>query len=288
MTVKIFYYPDDYGSHLVEIDMQELLGELFSDRQYDVVDGVSMAGGIRRSITGGREFITFQRDNFTAGKELAYQFEALQNHLDRGKSCMIAADLNKMFCFPLLGNHNSSTQTINVGSPVFQNIVGAASIPAVDDYMKIETDIIPVMKTEKVKISGVGSMTSGGGSMSIDKRLQMDYYRRAFIMSEHFFPILKRPADQVGQKMVTAVGDRLFTLNVQLVVDYEVLYAMHPDNGMNYGSSAGIASGLRSLYSGSGNIPNYEILGGFDGLSHEYYDALAVESLLRVVDRILE
>ena len=73
MSARFYYYPEPNGSHLVTIDLGEELGELFSDIPMDVIDGISMTGGIQRSVGGGGEVITIQRDRLNLGEDLAYK-----------------------------------------------------------------------------------------------------------------------------------------------------------------------------------------------------------------------
>lgn len=255
MSAKFFFYPEPSGStrHLVEIDIGESLGEMYSDMIIDVVDGVSLVGGIQRSIGRTQEIITIQRDRLLGGEDLAYRFEALQNHLDRGYSVMFAADHTKMFCYPLLGNHNSGTQNIVCGVPTFRSIVGASSMPEIGDYMTIET-ASPNQIREKIKVDSVVNMNPlGNATLGIAERLNFNYTRRAFIRSQRFYPILKRPASDVGQSIITNEGGRLFSLSIRLVPDYETLFSFHPSA---IGSvDIGIGQSLIPEFTGSGELP---------------------------------
>ena len=232
MSAKFFFYPQPSGRRLRTIDLGEDLGEMYSDILIDAVDGVSYAGGIQRSVGRTQEIVTIQRDRLLGGEDLAYQFEALQNHLDRGYSVMFAADHTKMFCYPLKGNHNSGTGRLKLGYPPFLQFVDSSIVnkyPSVGDYMTIET-MSPRMIREKVKITANGNMSDTGGRLGVSRRLDFAYRRRAFIRSERFYPILKRPQADIGQAIITNEGGRLFSLSLRLVVDHEALFAFHPDS----------------------------------------------------------
>ena len=235
MSAKFFFYPEPNNGtpHLVTIDLAEDLGEMYSDIIIDAVDGVSLAGGIQRSVGRTQEIVTIQRDRMLGGEDLAYQFEALQNHLDRGYSVAFTSDHTKMFCFPLLGNHQAVTQSLQLGQPSFAAISGSSSVPSVGDYMTIDT-MSPAMIREKVKISSNSSMAGTGGTLGIDKPLNFAYNRRAFLRSQRFYPILKRPQSDIGQSIITNEGGRLFSLSIRLIVDYETLFAFHPESIGSY------------------------------------------------------
>lgn len=255
MSAKFFFYPEPNNGtpHLVTLDLGEDLGEMYSDIIIDAVDGVSLVGGIQRSVGRTQEIVTIQRDRMLGGEDLAYQFEALQNHLDRGYSVAFTSDHTKMFCFPLLGNHQAATQKLSLGYPSFAAITGSSSTPDVGDYMTIDT-MSPAMIREKVKISANSSMSGSGGSVDIDKPLNFAYTRRAFLRSQRFYPILKRPQSDVGQSIITNEGGRLFSLSVRLIVDYEALFAFHPQS---IGSiDIGLGQSLVPEFTGSGVMPN--------------------------------
>lgn len=237
MSAKFFYYPQPSGARRVTIDLEEPLGELYSDIIIDAVDGVSYAGGIRRSVGRTQEIITIQRDRLLRGEFIAHQFEALQNHLDRGYSVMFAADHTKMFCYPLSGTHNSGAALLHLGIPPFYQFIDSSispKYPSEGDYMVIETSS-PNMIREQVRITQVNSseMTDQGGIVRC-RRTAFEYSKRAFIRSKHFYPILKRPQSDIGQSIITNEGGRLFSLSLRLVVDYEALFAFHPDTIQSY------------------------------------------------------
>ena len=256
MSAKFFFYPEPNNGtpHLVTIDLAEDLGEMYSDIIIDAVDGVSLVGGIQRSVGRTQEIVTIQRDRMLGGEDLAYQFEALQNHLDRGYSVAFTSDHTKMFCFPLLGNHQATTQSLRLGQPSFGAITGSSSVPSVGDYMTIDT-MSPAMIREKVKISSNSSMAGTGGTLGIDKPLNFAYNnRRAFLRSQRFYPILKRPQSDVGQSIITNEGGRLFSLSIRLIVDYESLFAFHPQAIGSH--DIGLGQSLVPEFSGSGVFPN--------------------------------
>ena len=145
---KVFYYPQPDGRHLVEIDMGEALGELQSTIQHDAVDAITQSGGIYRSVSRGAEFVNIQRDRMQLGEDLAVQFEALQNHLDRGFSCMAVSDHAKAWAASAIPSPNGGDYVISVGNAVFTDITGttvdgSSLVPVAGDYLVIETDSPP-------------------------------------------------------------------------------------------------------------------------------------------------
>ena len=83
-TAKFWYYPQPSGNQLVEIDLGEPLGELYSDYQINSSDGVALDGTIYRSNGKSCEIVTIQRDRMLGGEDTAIALIGLQNHLDRG------------------------------------------------------------------------------------------------------------------------------------------------------------------------------------------------------------
>jgi hypothetical protein len=273
-NAKFFYYPEPNGSHLVTIDIGEALGEMFSDMIVDVVDGVSLTGSISRSVGLMTETVTIQRDRMILGEDLAYQFEALQNHLDRGYSVGFTADDDYSYCFPLLGTHQSGVFEVKVGRPPFLNMLGTGNNPSISvgDYLTIETSS-PNQIRERVKVTNVDSMspTGLGGTFEIDKRLCFEYTRPAFARHSRFFPVLKRPSNSVGQNIITNESGRLFNLNVTLVVDYETLFAFHPNTISEDGVSLG--RGLGGTPPTAGNLPTgFGRFAGLDGMARGFRD----------------
>ena len=263
-NAKFFFYPEPHGSqaHLVEIDIGEALGEMFSDVQMDAVDAVSINGSIQRSVGRMQEVVTIQRDRMLLGEDLAIQFYALQNHLDRGFSCAFTADSDKAYCFPLLGSHNAGATQLKFYANPFVAFAGTSPQPAVDDYMTVETSS-PNMIQEMIKVKANGA-SSAGGNITLTNRLCFQYDKPAFARHYRFYPILKRPQSDVGQAIITNEGGRLFSLSIRLIVDYETLYANHPLYTGESGTSLGTQLVARSP--DSGEIPSGRSGGTLDGI----------------------
>jgi hypothetical protein len=265
-NAKFYYYPEPNGSQLVTIDIGEALGEMFSDMIVDAVDGVSLTGSISRSVGRMQEIVTIQRDRMLLGEDLAYQFEALQNHLDRGFSVGFTADEDKSFCYPLRANHQSGTFTLKCNRPPFLNMLGTGAnpVPSVGDYMIVETSS-PNLIREMVKVENVNNITAAYGEFQIYKRLNFEYARPAFVRWHRFYPVLKRPESDVGQSIITNEQGRLFSLSLRLVVDYETLFAFHPNTVSEDGVSLG--RGLGGTPPTAGNLPTGYNKAGLDSLA---------------------
>jgi hypothetical protein len=232
MAARFYFYPQPNGSNLITIDLEEELGELYSDFYVDAVDAVTRSGHRQRSVGRMAEIVTIQRDRLKLSEDLAYQFYALQNHLDRGFSCSFTADHTKAWAAPIrLGVLNTNVQDIPCYRNPFQSIVNPAAsglIPDVGDIITIET-MPPGMITEQHKLSNVSQLSSvTGGQFSISKGLNFQYERPAFARYYRFWPVLKRPASQVGRNIITNENGRLFSLNITLEVDYLTLFKFHP------------------------------------------------------------
>ena len=227
-TAKFWYYPQPSGNQLVEIDLGEPLGELFSDYQINSSDGVALDGGIYRSNGKSCEYVTIQRDRMIGGEDLALKLIALQNHLDRGYSCAFTADSDKAFAYPILTNPNSGSPTLNLGSNPFSAFMGSLT-PSTNDYMMIETKG-PGMVTEAIKVSSVdASFTSAnGGTLTPVDPIKFQYDRFAFARWYRCFPVMKRPQGSIGKSIITNEHGFTFSLNVVLVNDVSGLMAFHP------------------------------------------------------------
>ena len=265
MSAKFFYYPEPNGSHLVEIDLGEDLGELFSDFSIDAVDGVTMRGGIQRSVGRMGEVITIQRDRLHLGEDLAYQFMALQNHLDRGFSCAFTADHTRAWAAPIRNYLVAGSFTVQAFGNPFTASIGT-NTPVDGDFVVIETRP-PAQLQEMHKISSVANLTSSGGSFTVQKRVNFDYNRSAFARQYRTWPILKRPQADVGQNIITNENGRLFSLSIRLVPDYETLFAYHNEffDGI---TSLGVQ--LAGPPPPSGTLPQDSGRTGFDGVPKRF------------------
>ena len=232
-NAKFFYYPQPDGRHLVEIDLGEPLGELQSEFEHDAVDAVTQSGAIFRSVSRGGEVITIQRDRMQLGEDLAIQFDALQNHLDRGFSVFFCADADKAWAAPMTTPPQAGGFTFDVNNAVFSDITGTSVIPVADDYVVIESDSPPYIR-ETHEIQSISVTAGSGGSVTLKKRLNFDYANRPVFMRYYrTWPVLKRPQSDVGRAIITNEGGRLFSLSVRLVVDYDLLFAAHNGDGYN-------------------------------------------------------
>ena len=226
-TAKFFFYPQPDGSRLSIIDLGEQLGELFSDIQYDVQDGISRDGRQYRSIGMNREIVTIQRDRMAGGEDLAHKLFSLQNHLDRGFSCSFTADSSFSWAYPLKNRPEAVDSAIGVGANPFQDMLGSIT-PQANQYMVLETESpLGIREIREIQSSTVTS--SAGGTISVKSPyIQFTYpTSRVFARWYRFFPVLRRPAEDVGKSIVTNEGGRLFSLNLRLVIDNAGLFKFH-------------------------------------------------------------
>lgn len=238
MSAKFYYYPEPNGLNLVTIDLGEDLGELFSEFFVDAIDGITQVGQRQRSVGRMSEIIRIQRDRLNGGEDLAYQFVAMQNHLDRGFSVAFAADHTKAWAAPCQGRPVATTKSLNVYASPFRAFADPSASgykPAVGDHLVLETQP-PGMLHEQLKVDNISSLSATtGGSIGLDNRIAFAYNTNAFVRHYRFWPVLKRREQDVGQNIITNEGGRLFSLDITLVPDYRTLFAFHPE----YGGTAG-------------------------------------------------
>ena len=232
---KFFYFPSPNGQRLHTIDLGEPLAEMYSEFEVDSTTAVGFDGSMYRTTGVHREIVTIQRDRFKLGEDLAIQFQALQSHLDRGFSVAFSADSDKCYCFPLSLNPSGGDHQINVSGDPFRGFTGGA-VPADNDYITIESQN-PALLYEQHKVLPQNTSTpaatitaAAGGQINISPSVAFNH-QVSFARYYRFYPLLKRPNEDVGKAIVTSEGGRLFSLNLRLVVDYQQLFSNHPDVG---------------------------------------------------------
>jgi hypothetical protein len=248
---KFYYFPQPNGSRLVTIDIGEPLAELFSDFEVTAATSVALNGGMRRTTGTHREVVTIQRDRLKLGEDLAIQLAALQNHLDRGFTCSFANDSSKAYCFPTKTAPTTGSAQITTDGDPFRGYTGS-TLPGANDYVVVESQN-PELLFEQHKIStGPGSSQFGGAFNLNGTSVNFNYDAPAYVRYYRFWPALKRPESQIGQNIITNETGRLFSLNLTLVVDYEVAFGFHPNittprNTVPWSTADGLNMGSESL-----------------------------------------
>jgi hypothetical protein len=199
---KFYYYPQPDGRRLVTLDLGEMIAELFSDFEHDVVDANLRTGGINRSTGLTREIVTIQRDRMIGGESS-----------------------DKAYAYPLIRKPESYDSAIGFGPNPFSDMAGAI-IPATNDYVVLETES-PSSIREQTQLTSVAATSAAGGTAGTQP-IVFTYPTRVFMRHYRFWPLcLRRPASDVGQNIVTNEGGRLFSLNIRLMVDLSALFAFH-------------------------------------------------------------
>lgn len=269
MSASFYYSPQPSGQQLIEINLGEELGEMFEDMQVESVDAVSMDGYRSRSISRMNEIITIQRDRMVGGIDLYYKLKTMQNHLDRGYSVSFTADNTKKWIYPLLGNSLAGSFSVNVGMDPFRNMhLSAPSSIQASDYLVIESAPNPEIIQEMAKADSV-SVSVSGGTINLSDRLAFDYSGyRAFVRWFRYYPVLKRPQEDIGKSIVTNENGRLFSLNLRLVPDYSTLFAFHPVGSPS--DDIGLGSQLVRETPSSGSLPQTGGNRGIDGVRRRF------------------
>jgi hypothetical protein len=264
---KFFYYPMPNATHLQTIDLGEVVGELFSDFELDVVDADRRSGGFSRSVGMSREIVTIQRDRMVGSEDLAIQFVALQNHLDRGGVVGFCADSDKAFAYPLSTRPNSGDQTVGCSPNPFTDRAGSIT-PTAGDYIVLETES-PASLREQCKITVNGTTPTAGGTITVKDPIAFNYRRRTFLRHYRFWPLcLRRPASDVGRNIVTNERGFLFSLDIRLQVDLSALFAFHR-------SFDGIHRNPDTLPTATNTTPPF--VGGYDPLPFDRLSDIEID-----------
>lgn len=268
MSARFFYYPEPNGSFPVTIDLEEDLGELFSDFFVDAVDGVTMGGSIQRSIGRSGEIITIMRDRLRLGADLAYQFIALQNHLDRGYSCSFCADHTKAWAAPVRSLLSAGVTKVHTFANPFINFMGT-NTPNVNDFIIIESQP-PAMLQECHKLTNVSNLNASQQSnFETEKMINFTYNRKSFAREHRTWPVLKRPQSDIGQNIITNTNGLLYSLNLRLIPDYSTLFSYHPLAFDGVGLAGDLLGGP-IVASSNGSIPQGRSGTGIDGVPKRF------------------
>ena len=226
-NAKFYYYPEPDSRQLRTIDLGEKLGELFSEFVYDVKSSISRGGRRYLSHGLGREFVTIQRDRMLLGENLAIELQTMQNHLDRGGYVSFCSDSDKAYIHPVLDTVEQQDATFSLGSNPLKDIIGT-NTPTQGDYVSIHTGS-PSNVIEYSKLANVDSSFSSdlGGTITVNPKIAFTYNNRSFLRYYRFFPMLRRPTNEIGQNIITNEGGRLFSLNVRLYMDSYTLFNYH-------------------------------------------------------------
>ena len=228
-----YWYPEPDSTNLQKLSLEEGLGELFTDWQIVASDGEGIDGSIHRSVGLYRQMITIQRDRMVGGEALGHKLASLQNHLDRGFSVGFSVDADKAWLAPLTLGPTSGDTTIDVGGNPFRPIVGSA-VPGNDDYIAIETGS-PATVHEIVKKSSGTISSYTGGTITIANGCAFTYTQSAYARWYRYWPILKRPASDIGANIVTNEHGMLWNLSIRLVVDSAALFRfVQPDKVQDF------------------------------------------------------
>jgi len=269
-TAKFWFYPQPDGRRLVEIDLGESLGELFSDWDVDTVDGRSLDGGQFRSVGRGNETVSIQRDRMLLGEEAAAQLYSLQNHLDRGYNVAFSADHTKSSAIPLVNNPTSGQTQIRLGADTFSNMWGIQTPSPGDRFVLMTSG--PGVITEMIKVDSVNLSTTSGGTLDTVDQIVFSYDKPVFLRWWRSWPLLKRPQADVGKNIVTNEGGRLWSLDLRLQTNNPGMFGFHPGetlqefgliNNENSGLDA-IPMDLFSLDSFDGSAQGVHDLSGFE------------------------
>ena len=218
-----YWYPHPDSTSLQTLSLGEGLGELFTDWQIVASDGEGIDGAIFRSVGLYRQIVTIQRDRMTGGESLGHKLASIQNHLDRGYSVGFSADADKAWFAPVNLGPISGDTSIDVGGNPFKSIVGN-NTPANDDYIAIETGSPGTVHEIVQKSSGTIGATTGG-TMIIANGCAFTYTNTtAYARWYRYWPLLKRPASEIGTNMVSNEHGLLWSLSVRLVVDTAALF----------------------------------------------------------------
>tara|TARA_Y100000004_G_scaffold197331_1_gene271177 strand:+ start:3015 stop:3827 length:813 start_codon:yes stop_codon:yes gene_type:complete len=231
-NAAFYYYPQPDGGELVTIDLGSGLGQLYSDFEWQGETGVTLNGRMQRVNGMTRERVFIQRDRMINGETTANKLLAMQNHLDRGNSVIFTADTDRTFFAPVSQTPVGGDTSINVHGNPYKDIVGT-NVPSGDDFVVLETQS-PGMIYEVRKVVNSGTVSAANGGAFTTDAINFTYANKlAFARYYRSWVGLRRPADQVGRSIITNEYGILWSLNLELVCDQNIMFRRHP----GYGSS---------------------------------------------------
>lgn len=210
----IYWYPDPRGT-LETIDFGDVGENELSDiQEFPGAEVRDARGGDqtqRRTFLGEtfRVRIILERFGPVGQSSLERDLAALQVHLDRGGRIGFSGDHAKTWAVMPAGAPSRGDATIYTPTPPFSAWSSSGAIAAGDEVVIEQGNPDP-----KREIQLVDTTTSA--RITLDRGLRWTFSAPPVVRWRDFYPVLRRPKDQVGRPLVSHDHRVNFTLDMTL------------------------------------------------------------------------
>ncbi len=194
-----------------------------------VADAVALTGASQRTLGQWRKRVTVTLEGMIGGANLGWKLLMLQNHLDRGGRVGFTADVTKSWAAFL--SYATGDTTLSPGVPPWSAMVGAGKSLVGGDMIRLSSEH-PENTEEAVKVLS----WNGASPINLDVA---SYPPPRFTPTQpvlaswaYFWPVLLRPADQVGQNITAIELGHVWSLRLELATDPATTWAANQEGVM--------------------------------------------------------
>ena len=228
-TEAAFYlYPEPGSGSPVTLSLGECITGYDERPDVEVADAVSLAGGRQRAVGRWGKRVRLTLEDMLQDGQLGWKLLALQNHLDRGYSVGFTADTTRAWAAFLPTPYSAGTTSLTPGVPPFSSMVGAGQQVFADDWIRL-TSQPPENTEEAVQVDTWTSSSSI--SLHASAAPLFTPTQSVFASWVMFWPLLKRPAEDVGKNITLIKAGGLWSMQVELVTDPVALWGFNLYDG---------------------------------------------------------
>lgn len=228
--IAAFYlYPDPGPGSPWTLSFGECVTSYTEAPDVEVADAVTLSGRRQRAIGRWGKRVRLTLERMASREELAWQMLALQNHLDRGYSVAFTADTGKAWAsfFGATALPAAGDTLITPGANAWSSLVGSNSLAA-GDWIRIYSEASYALE----QAGKIQTWTASNNiTLAATTPIRFDFSGKCIASWSYFWPLLKRPEDNVGTNIVVNEVGRLWTMSIDLVIDLAALFALWPFQG---------------------------------------------------------
>ena len=222
----VFYYPVSKGARatLTTIDFGTVRpSDVIEETQPDRTDTLTGDGTRYSTWRGSGLRVTVRAERFLgySGSDAASfrrAIETLQSHLDRGGSIGLSLDYAKTFCVSLSSASLRGDTALTHGSNTFAAWNGSAALAAGDEVWIEGGD--PSYNRESHIVS---TATSTQTVLSEAQEYEASAGDSRWLRWRYFWPALYKGVDQTSPIALHELGQRLWSLQLVLDLDYKLM-----------------------------------------------------------------